>query len=231
VKVTCPRLRYLLILAYRISILETGAAARVSLLSRPEPLRDEVRRILREKVLDGELAPGEDINGAELAQQLGISRTPLREALLRLEYERLVGSRQGHGFYVWPVDPHEAMGLYELIGALESIALRSLAVVPGERIARLLRLDDQLRAADRDPAAQTRVHHQWHEALVEGAESAPLRDAIDLTRSRLQRYALYGFEFATTDRTDDLERVLADHASIAARSSTGGMEPPSSIGG
>ena len=49
----------------------------MSLLQRPEPLRDEVLRILRDKVLEGQLAPGEDINESELAEELGISRTTL----------------------------------------------------------------------------------------------------------------------------------------------------------
>jgi len=187
----------------------------VSLLQRPEPLRDEVRRILREKVLAGELAPGEDINESELADRLGISRTPLREALLRLEHERLVGSRQGHGFYVWPLDPREAMELYDVAGALEALALRSMAGdVPAEKVSNLRTLNAQLEAAWGDPPELTRLSRTWHETLVKGTPSGPLRWSLELVRSRLHRYVLYASEFAVSSGTGELEDALSDHAAI-----------------
>jgi len=201
----------------------------VSLLKRPEPLRDEVRSILRERVLTGELAPGEDINESELAEQLGVSRTPLREALLRLEHEGLVGSRQGHGFYVWPLDPHEALDLYEVAGALEAFGLRTVGRIPEEQIERLRSLDSRLRNARRDPARLARLGLRWHETLVEDVHHGPLREALQLVWSRLQRYLLYESEYAVANGTDDLAHVLREHEGIEAALEAGDLESAAAL--
>lgn len=196
----------------------------MSFLSRPEPLRDEVRRILKKRVLTGELAPGEDINESELAEQLGVSRTPLREALLRLEHDGLVGSRQGHGFYVWPLDPQEALDLYEVAGALEAYGLRIVDRIPQDRIERLRALDRQLRDAKGEPARMARLGLRWHETLMGDVDNGPLHEALQLVWSRLQRYLLYESEYAVANATGDLAHALREHEGIEAALEAGDLE-------
>jgi DNA-binding GntR family transcriptional regulator len=186
----------------------------VPTLSHPEPLRNDVRRIVLDRVLSGELAPGEDINESELADQLGISRTPLREALLGLEHDRLVGSSQGRGFYVWPLSPREAQDLYDVAAALEGFGLRCLGSVSEEVLAELGRLDDELAAAE-DPRAMQELTEAWHRTILSSLHRQPLLELLELTRNRLHRYVLFGFEFAVAYGTSDRDRCLREHRAIA----------------
>ena len=64
------------------------------------PLRDVVFNTLRQAILKGELKPGERLMEIALAEKLGVSRTPIREAMRKLEQEGLVTAEQGKGFYV-----------------------------------------------------------------------------------------------------------------------------------
>ena len=64
------------------------------------PLRDVVFNTLRQAILKGELKPGERLMEIALAERLGVSRTPIREAMRKLEQEGLVTAEQGKGFYV-----------------------------------------------------------------------------------------------------------------------------------
>ncbi|MDP2478935.1 MAG: GntR family transcriptional regulator [Candidatus Palauibacterales bacterium] len=196
----------------------------MSTLNHPQPLRNEVRRIVLERVLRGELAPGEDINETELAEQLGISRTPLREALLRLEHERLVGSSQGRGFYVWPLSAREAYDLYDVVAGLEGFGLRTVKTVPEELIEELRRLNERLATLDEDPRAMQDVAERWHETLLGAIDDVPLDELLDLARNRLHRYVLFGFEFAVAYGTDDRDRVVRAHRSIADALERGEME-------
>jgi len=196
----------------------------VPTLNHPEPLRNEVRRIVLERVLGGELAPGEDINETELAEQLGISRTPLREALLRLEHERLVGSSQGRGFYVWPLSAREALDLYDVVASLEAFGLRSLETLPDGLVEELRRLDAELAALDEDPRAMQELAERWHEVLLGAIDDVPLAEVLDLARNRLHRYVLFGFEFAVAYGTDDRELAVGEHAAIADALERGDIE-------
>ena len=99
-----------------------------NLLPDTEPTRgsagDMAYEALRGLLLIFELRPGERLNEVHLAERLGLSRTPVREALNRLAAERLVLARGGHGFYVCDLDLKEAMDLYELRTALEITGFR-----------------------------------------------------------------------------------------------------------
>lgn len=183
-------------------------------LNHPEPLRKEVRRIVLERVLTGELAPGEDLNETELAEQLGISRTPLREALLELEHERLVGSSQGRGFYVWPLSAREALDLYDVVAALEGFGVRSLGPVPDGLVAELRAINDRLASLGDDPAGMREAAERWHEVLLGALHNVPLRELLELARNRLHRYVLFGFEFALAYGTEDRERAVREHRAI-----------------
>jgi DNA-binding GntR family transcriptional regulator len=75
-------------------------------------VRQEAYVKLRNWILDGTLAPGEQLRDKELAKQLGVSRTPVREALLRLEDEGLVKTKPNSSTLVSSIDFHDAFHLY-----------------------------------------------------------------------------------------------------------------------
>src|SRR5689334_15799597 len=86
-------------------------------------VREEAYRTLRNWILDGTLAPGVQIRDREIAEQLGVSRTPIREALLRLEDEGLVQTKPNRATRVTTIDFHNAFHLYSIVWTLEQLAL------------------------------------------------------------------------------------------------------------
>lgn len=107
--------------------IETNSAADRS----REPLRqkstDRVYMALRRKVIDSELAPGSQHLEQELAIMLGVSRTPLREALLRLRNEGLLEIIPRHGVRIIPMSVADMKEIYQVLVSLESVAAATLA--------------------------------------------------------------------------------------------------------
>jgi DNA-binding GntR family transcriptional regulator len=88
------------------------------------PLRDEVYRQILDRIHRGELPPGTRVRDADLTAQLGVSRTPIREALLRLVRDGVLDTAMGRGFRVRPIDAAELREVGDILGALEALALR-----------------------------------------------------------------------------------------------------------
>ncbi len=86
-------------------------------------VRQEAYVKLRNWILDGTFAPGMQLRDKELAAQLGVSRTPIREALLRLEDEGLVQTKPNRSTHVSSIDFHNAFHLYSIVWTLEKLAL------------------------------------------------------------------------------------------------------------
>ena len=133
-------------------------------------LRQQVYDILREELNQGQLRPGDSIKLDVLADKLGISRTPLREALLRLEQEGFVTIKPRSGITVRVLTEDDIRNLYQMIGALEaSVLLTEKAAVTPERTARMRLLNDEMKEAvaagdfDRYYAANLSLHNSYIE--------------------------------------------------------------------
>lgn len=87
-------------------------------------LRDHVYTSLRDAIVDGTFAPEERLRDADLEAWLGVSRTPIREALLRLERAGLVTTRPGHSTTVTPVDGVSTRNAQQLAASLQELAVR-----------------------------------------------------------------------------------------------------------
>ena len=114
----------------------------MSSFRRPATLSAEVYRVVRNRILSGEIAPGARIFEKEVAAELGVSRTPVREAVHRLVQEGLLGLEANRGAFVRVMGPQEAFDTYELREDLEGRAARLAAgrIRPGE----LTRLEEKL---------------------------------------------------------------------------------------
>jgi DNA-binding GntR family transcriptional regulator len=105
------------------AVLYVGARARViALKDSPQSTRsaDRVYDVIKSMVITFAIRPGERLNEVDLAKQLNVSRTPIREALNRLAIEGFLTTRLNKGFFVRSLDPHEAFSLYEFRSAIES---------------------------------------------------------------------------------------------------------------
>jgi len=89
-------------------------------------LRDDVYRRLRDAIVDGTFAPGEQLKDAELAQWLGVSRTPVREALLRLGTSGLVVALPGRSTTVSDIDARAVRDARDVIAAMHELAVREI---------------------------------------------------------------------------------------------------------
>lgn len=130
------------------------------------PLRDQVYHEILERVHRGELAPGARVRDTTLASQLGVSRTPIREALLRLSREGVLASDMGRGFSVCRLDPAEMRETGDILSALECLALSSCGEVPPDRLARLVQIDRELAQTRADPDRCIGLDEEWHRTLL-----------------------------------------------------------------
>jgi DNA-binding GntR family transcriptional regulator len=106
-----------------------------------KPLRNELYKEILDRIGDGRLAPGRRINESRLADSLGISRTPLREAMLGLEALGFLDSRMGHVFLVPGLDVQEFADIQFVLTELKPLALAlSFPLPPG----RIMELHNQL---------------------------------------------------------------------------------------
>lgn len=196
---------------------------------RREPLRTQLRDLLLERILDGDLAPGEQISLGELADEWDVSRTPLREALLTLEEEGLVTSQRGKGFYVWELSAVEAVNLYQIAGGLERLAVRTTGSVDQDAVRRMREANDRLREVQGKPQEMIRWDGRFHHELVRRTTNEDLLAMIQGVRNRLYRYRFYGYEYVTTHDLDEKRVSVDEHEEIVDYLKDGSLERAASM--
>ncbi|HEY9016345.1 MAG TPA: GntR family transcriptional regulator, partial [Gemmatimonadales bacterium] len=130
-----------------------------------EPLRDQAYRAILDRVHRGELLPGTRIKDTTLASQLGVSRTPVREALLQLAQEGVLQADIGRGFRVGRLDPTEMRETGLILSHLEMLALKTSAELPSDRLQRLLEIDRELAQTRGDADRVVALEEEWHRVL------------------------------------------------------------------
>ncbi|WP_436398959.1 GntR family transcriptional regulator [Roseobacter sp. S98] len=116
---------------------------------------------LRRLIFAGELSPGSDHLETELAERLGMSRTPVREAALMLEAQGLVEVRPRRGIRILPVSPEDMQEIYDILTELEALAAsRAASIPPAERDLEPL----ERSIADMEAALQSEDRQAWADA-------------------------------------------------------------------
>ena len=146
---------------------------------------------LRRRILDNEMPAGAQYLEQTLADELGMSRTPVREALIRLSDERLVEVRPRHGERILPVSAADMAEIYELLTALEAMAARRVAE-RGLNSIQLTRLEAYVagmeEALARDDLAGWSAHDRnFHNALVELSGNRRLAQVVAMFRDQAHR--------------------------------------------
>lgn len=181
-----------------------------------KPLREEIYRVLRRTIVQGRLEPGAKIVEGRLAAALGVSRTPVREALHRLEYDGLVINRPGYSTRVTALTVTDVEEIYPIITVLEGLAGR--LATPRLSPADLSYMDELTHALahharrgeiEKLMAADTRFHAVLHER----SQNRRLQRIIAELRGQMERFEYVFFSSpahvrASLARHKKLVRVL-----------------------
>jgi DNA-binding GntR family transcriptional regulator len=154
------------------------------------PLHEEAVDRLRDRIVQGELSPGNRLNERVLCEQLGISRTPLREAIKLLATEGLVELLPNRGAVVAAIDAARLGQTLQVMGALEALAgeLACRNASP-DRIEEIRRLHAEMLAmhAKGDLAAYFRFNQAIHEQIVEASGNAVLANTYRQLNANVRR--------------------------------------------
>jgi DNA-binding GntR family transcriptional regulator len=181
------------------------------LLPRGRTAAEKAYDYVKARLLDGRFAGGTLLSENELAQRLGVSRTPVRQALVQLEAEELVELYPKRGALVVPISPSEAEDVLEARMLIEQHCARRAAAA-GAQVAERLRewLAEQEQALTSDGRGFAWADRQFHGAIVEAAGNHILDRQYDALRDRHQRIAA-----ATIARDPTrIARFIAEHREI-----------------
>jgi DNA-binding GntR family transcriptional regulator len=180
---------------------------------RDQRVTDQVYERLRELIVGGRVGPHERLHQTRLAEALGVSRTPVREALLRLEQEGLAYSQPGRGLFVKGVSAKDVADLYEVRLILEPQAARLACARATRRdLAELERALRRVAAPGMGLAAAFKTNREFHLTLVRPCGNAMLVRVLDNVWD--QKAALPGFaEYAKVSELD--ARMRVEHGELA----------------
>ncbi len=180
-----------------------------------KPLRDVVFETLRDAIITQVLKPGERLMEIQLADEMGVSRTPVREAIRKLELEGLVVMVPRKGAYVAGVSMKDIHEVYEVRAALEMLAVTLAA----ERIT-----DEELDALERQVLKESEVEKNgdehaldniiyidstFHDIIYQAAHNQRLVQFVNILQEQLQR-----FRAASLSRPGRSKTALVEHKQI-----------------
>jgi DNA-binding GntR family transcriptional regulator len=176
--------------------------------------RDRAYSEIRRRILENELPAGVQMLETEVADMLAMSRTPVREALIRLANEGLVEIRPRHGMRVKAVSPDDMREIYDVLTSLEATAAELAAArgLPPSELAALdktlAEMDDALRREDLK--AWAKADQRFHDLLVRGSGNKRLQDIVATVRDQAHRarMATLTLRPLPTESNDDHRAVV-----------------------
>lgn len=141
--------------------------------------------------------PGTQLRDKELAEQLGVSRTPIREALLRLEDEGLVKTKPNRSTVVSSIDFHNAFHLYSIVWTLERLALsQAFGFITEEHLQNMITANERFlkKMKIRDRISALEADYEFHSIYVKMSQNQDLEKIIFDLKTKLRRLDLYYFD-------------------------------------
>lgn len=178
----------------------------------PRALYEEVAEQLRQRIFSGELRPGDWIDELKIAEEYGISRTPLREALKVLATEGLITMKVRRGAYVTETSPKDLADVYHLMALLETDAAETVARRGSDAgMAELSALHEELESSLSNTARFFDINERFHMRLLELADNRwQLQMVQDLRKvMKLHRQS-------SLQKAGRLEQSLAEHRELMA---------------
>ena len=176
------------------------------------PLRDVVFNTLREAILRGDLVPGERLMELQLAAKLGVSRTPIREAIRMLEQEGLAITIPRKGAIVAGMTEKDMQDVLEIREALEELSVQvACDKITEEEIAKLQKnmknFEHSLKTGDLKKMAQADV--EFHDVIYQATDNPKLINMLNNLREQMYRYRVEYLK-----NPENHEQLLMEHEAI-----------------
>ncbi|KXX60924.1 GntR family transcriptional regulator [Rhodococcus sp. LB1] len=183
----------------------------------PGTVTDFVTERIRDRIVLGMLQPGEKLSVYSLADELGVSRVPLREAVRQLEAESLVDNLPRRGTVVRPLSVADVTDAFQILDLIEVIAAQRAASASDNAAAKEMRywFDEMQSLAERGvpqvSVEMLHAHRAFHFALFKGAGEGVLQRHLCMLWNTCERYVI-------NSRTEGRQAAAtAEHAEILAR--------------
>lgn len=191
------------------------------------PLRDVVFNTLRQAILRGELKPGERLMEIQLANKLGVSRTPIREAIRKLELEGLVLMIPRKGAEVAEITEKSLKDVLEIRRALEDLAVRlACEKITKEELKELKKAGDEfkkvLKSQDITEVAEADV--RFHDVIYMATDNPKLIQLLNNFREQM-----YRFRVEYLKKAEVRPQLLAEHDEIIKYITEGNKEEASRV--
>jgi len=181
----------------------------------------EIAKLIRSEIESGVLLPGARLEERPLSERFGVSKTPVREALIQLSSAGLVELRQRRGATVTVLSVEQVVSMFEVMTELESMAAKLAA----SRMSRhdretILHLHHRSEhCGSEDVTSYDAMNREFHEIIYRGACNDYLEANIKDVRGRLRAYRKYPFQ-----SSGRIAQSVSDHAQIVAALSKGDAE-------
>src|ERR1700689_4290055 len=180
--------------------------------AKPEAAQDVVFAWLKKHIVSLPRTDGTFLTEAEVCRATGMSRTPVREALLRLEAEGFLQIVPKKGAFVPPISEREVEAIMQARALIEDFCVRRavhLAEFLAPELDRLLAEQDKQK---KSPLEFIELDREFHRAIVRAADNPVLADFYETLRDRQMRMGIY----AITASTQRMDGVMVEHRAIAA---------------
>ena len=177
-----------------------------------KPLRELVFAAIREAFISGRLKPGERLMEVQLAEEMGVSRTPVREAIRKLELEGLVVMVPRKGAYVAGLTLKDVAEVFEIRGSLEGLAAALAAErITDEEITSLDKILEDISKAGKEEDTKTVIKKdmEFHQVLFSASRNDRLAQMINKLKEQIDRFRTQSFSNPAR-----LKSVLSEHEQI-----------------
>lgn len=181
---------------------------------KPATRADEIRQAIEKEIFTGVLRPGTRLDEESLAARFGLSRTPVREAILQLVYSGLVVKKPRQGAVVAPLDLHRMVQMFEVMSDIEGLcaryAARRMSNDEKSRLSAMVEEASGLCAAG-DLDGYYAVNRAFHDAVYDGSHNEVLKEMARSLFARLAPYRRYQL-----NHPGRIDGSLSEHAEVVA---------------
>ena len=187
-------------------------------------LGEQVADVLGKQIAGGKYPAGMHLSEIHLCTELGVSRTPVREALFKLEEKGLVISHPNRGFFIAPLRKHTVREHYPILAALDALALRTSRKFTADEVAALEALNARMAKSGKSAPEMYQLDLDFHDNLINKCENRQLLSLIETLKAQTRRYD-GGYKRGLADR----KRAHREHVKIIAAIKTGNNEKAAAL--